>query len=57
VELSITAAVDLLLGTPPIDGDHAPVVSRDNGEVKLLCAMKNGTAHVVWFTPPAKWWM
>lgn len=51
VELPITAAVDLLLGTPPIDGHRAPVVSRDAGQLRLLCDMQDGTARVVWFTP------
>jgi hypothetical protein len=78
VELPITAAVDLLLGTPPIDdyneprhqrgggkvglgnfqnvqGIHEvscqPLVSRDAGQVRLLCARGDGGARVVWFTP------
>jgi hypothetical protein len=51
VELPITAAVDLLLGTPPIADTHAPVVSRDAGQVRLFCDMTDGAARVIWFTP------
>ena len=50
VELPITAAVDLLLGTPPIDDTNAPLVSRDAGQVRLFCDRGDG-ARVVWFTP------
>jgi hypothetical protein len=51
VELPIAAAVDLLLGTPPIDGQHPPAVSRDAGQVRLLCNAHDGSARAVWFTP------
>lgn len=51
VELPITAAVDLLLGTPPLDGQNQPLVSRDAGQVRLLCDRGDGGARVVWFTP------
>jgi outer membrane lipoprotein-sorting protein len=51
VELPITAAIDLLLGTPRLDGDPDPVVSRDAGAVRLLCDGGDRTARVMWFTP------
>jgi hypothetical protein len=51
VELPITAAVDLLLATPQLDGDPDPAVSWDDGAVRLLCDADDRTARVVWLTP------
>jgi hypothetical protein len=51
VELPIAAAVDLLLGTPPMGKTGQLVVSRDNGLIKLWQQASGGGARVTWFTP------
>lgn len=51
IELSIAAAVDLLLGTPPMSRAGPLVVSRDEGLIKLWQESPAGGARVTWFTP------
>jgi outer membrane lipoprotein-sorting protein len=48
VAMPVETAVDLLLGTPPVDGDGLGVVSREEGLMKLW--QESGrTVNVIWF--------
>ena len=51
MDLPVAGAVDLLLGTPPIDAASPGVVSLDNGAIELWRAARGGGAHVVWYAP------
>lgn len=50
VDLPVATAVDLLLGTPPLQADRDSVVSADDGAVELW--QETGpTVRVAWFSP------
>jgi hypothetical protein len=49
VDLPVDTAVDLLLGTPPLDEAAGGVVSADDGAVKLWQEGRGGTV-ATWFT-------
>jgi hypothetical protein len=50
VDLPVTTAVDLLLGTPPVQADPASVVSADDGAVELW-QDSGRLVQVVWLSP------
>ena len=50
VDLPVSAAVDLLLGTPPMSAEGQPVVSRDEDAIKFWEGLPRGGARVTWFT-------
>jgi outer membrane lipoprotein-sorting protein len=50
VDLPVAMAVDLLLGTPPVDGAAEGVVSFSPNGVELWQSSPRG-AQVIWFTP------
>lgn len=49
VDLPVSTAVDLILGTPPMDGRREPVVSREDGLLKLW-QDAGRRVYVTWFT-------
>jgi outer membrane lipoprotein-sorting protein len=49
IDLPASDAVDLLLGTPPLAGDRASVVSEEDGLLKLW-QDAGGKVYVTWFT-------
>ena len=51
MDLPVAGAVDLLLGTPPIDDAAPGVVSLDGGAVELWRGTADGGARVVWYSP------
>lgn len=51
LDLPVTGAVDLLLGTPPIDAASPGIVSLDGGAIELWRAADDGGARVVWYSP------
>ena len=51
MDLPVAGAVDLLLGTPPIDDAAPGVVSLDGGALELWRGTADGGARVVWYSP------
>lgn len=49
IDLPVSTAVDLILGTPPMDGRREPVVSREDGLLKLWQDAER-RVYVIWFT-------
>jgi hypothetical protein len=50
VDLPVATAVDLLLGTPPLQTDPRSVVSADGGAIELWQGAGHGV-RVAWFSP------
>jgi outer membrane lipoprotein-sorting protein len=58
VDVPVSTAVDLILGTPPMDEGRDGVVSRDEGLVQLWQDAGNSVVRVAWFTSrlePVRW--
>ena len=53
MDLPVAGAVDLLLGTPPIDDAEPGVVSLDGDAIELWHATADGGARVIWYASPA----
>ncbi|MBX3025099.1 DUF4292 domain-containing protein [bacterium] len=51
MDLPVAGAVDLLLGTPPLDAAAPGVVSLDGGAIELWRGTADGGARVVWYAP------
>lgn len=51
MDLPVAGAVDLLLGTPPLDAAAPGVVSLDGGAIELWRGTADGGARVVWYSP------
>lgn len=51
MDLPVAAAVDLLLGTPPLDAAAPGVVSLDAGALELWRGTGDGGARVTWYSP------
>lgn len=50
MDLPVTGAVDLLLGTPPIDAAAPGVVTADGDTIELWRETADGGARVVWYS-------
>lgn len=51
MDLPVAGAVDLLLGTPPIDAAEPGIVSVDGDAIELWRGTADGGARVVWYSP------
>jgi outer membrane biogenesis lipoprotein LolB len=51
MDLPVAGAVDLLLGTPPIDDAAPGIVSLDGGAIELWRGTADGGARVAWYSP------
>jgi len=50
MDLPVAGAVDLILGTPPVDAAEPGVVSADGDAIELWRALPDGGARVVWYS-------
>jgi outer membrane biogenesis lipoprotein LolB len=50
MDLPVAGAVDLILGTPPVDAAEPGVVSVDGEAIELWRALPDGGARVVWYS-------
>lgn len=51
MDLPVAGAVDLLLGTPPLDAAEPGIVSVDGAAIELWRGTADGGARVVWYSP------
>jgi outer membrane biogenesis lipoprotein LolB len=51
IDVPVAGAVDILLGTPPIDAADPGIISLDDGAIELWRGAADGGARVAWYSP------